>query len=113
MSLTKSKEAQILAPEDCTEMAHVRAGIDALDKELVTLIARRTLYIEAAARIKPSLDNVRVPWRIEDVVAKVVEEARKQGLSATLTESVWRELIEKSIQHEAETWVALREGSSE
>ena len=113
MSLTKISSAQILptktqddpavvAPEACVSMDQVRAGIDALDIELVGLIARRTLYIEAAARIKPGLDEVRVPWRIEDVVTKVLAEACKMGLSTRLAEPVWRELIEQSIRHEGE-----------
>ena len=42
-----------LRPEDCTTMAEVRAGVDALDAELVALLATRFGYMRAAARIKP------------------------------------------------------------
>jgi isochorismate pyruvate lyase len=95
-------------PQSCETMDEVRAGVDALDRELVTLLARRQGYMEAAARIKPTLDDVRVPWRIEDVVEKVLEDARQKGLSARIAEPVWRELIECCIAHEADAWKKLR-----
>ena len=71
---------------------------------MVKLIAERQGYIEAAGRIKPSSDEVRLEWRIEDVVAKVLAEADKQGLSKRIAEPVWRELIDKCIAHEHEIW---------
>ncbi|MEL6363986.1 MAG: chorismate mutase [Pseudomonadota bacterium] len=96
------------APEDCAQMSEVRAEIDRIDRLLVALIAERTRYIEAAARIKPAESDVRVPWRIEDVVEKVLVRAREEGLSERLAESVWRELIERSIEHEGIVWRAIR-----
>ena len=103
----------VTSPEDCAEMGDVRAEIDRLDRALVTLIAERTRYIEAAARIKPDFDTVRVPWRIEDVVAKVLAEARAQGLPARIAEPVWRELVEKSIEHEGIVWRSIRSPESD
>ena len=43
---------------------------------------------------------MRDPARIEDVVAKVIAEGRKAGLSPEIAEPVWRSLIEASIRHE-------------
>ena len=57
-------------------------GVDALDRELVGLIAKRARYMEAAARIKPDRDAVRDEWRIEDVVSKVKAEASRVGTAA-------------------------------
>lgn len=88
----------------CTQMSDVREEIDRLDRILVKLIAERQGYIEAAARIKSRADEVRLPWRIEDVVAKVLAEAEKQGLSKRIAEPVWRELIDRCIAHEHEIW---------
>lgn len=90
--------------EDCREMSDVRYEIDRIDRLLVALIAERQSYIEAAARIKPYADEVRLEWRIEDVVAKVLAEAEIQGLSKRIAEPVWRELIERCIEHEHEKW---------
>lgn len=88
----------------CAAMEEVREEIDRLDRILVALIAERQAYIEAAARIKGRADEVRLPWRIEDVVAKVLAEAEKQGLSKRIAEPVWRELIDRCIEHEREIW---------
>ena len=97
-----------LDPADCRTMTEVREGVDAVDRELVALLTRRQGYMAAAARIKPSAAEVRVPWRVEEVVRNVLEEAEKTGLSARIAEPVWRELVERSIQYEAERWAAIR-----
>lgn len=99
----ETPDARTLA-EDCQEMAEVREEIDRLDRILVMLLAERQGYIEAAGRIKPRADEVRLEWRIEDVVAKVLAEADKQGLSKRIAEPVWRELIDRCIAHEHEIW---------
>jgi isochorismate pyruvate lyase len=96
------------APESCATMAEVRQGVDALDRALVTLLAERQRYMDAAARIKPARAAVRDEARIEDVVAKVKAEARRQGLSEQIAEPVWRLLIERCIAHEFEAWDRLR-----
>ena len=88
------------APEDCATMIDVRQGVDALDRALVTLLAERQRYMDAAARIKPSRDVVHDDARIEDVVAKVLAAAEPAGLSPDIAEPVWRTLIDRCIAHE-------------
>ena len=85
-------------------MAELREAIDVLDTRLVALLAVRQAYIERAAELKSSRGQVRDPARIEDVVAKVIAEGRKAGLSAEIAEAVWRALIEASIAHEFEAF---------
>ncbi len=95
-------------PEDCQTMSDVREGVDRLDRELVRLLVIRQGYMDAAARIKLSRDAVYDEARIEDVVAKVLAEAKVQGLSADIAEPVWRKLIERCIAHEFGEWDATR-----
>ena len=102
-SLMKIPPATNSGP-DCQTMAEVREEIDRLDRVLVTLLAERQTYIEAAGRIKPAQNEVRLSWRIEDVVSKVIAEAERQGLSKRIAEPVWRELIDQCIAHEHEIW---------
>jgi isochorismate pyruvate lyase len=87
-------------PSDCTTMVEVRQGVDALDRALVTLLAERQRYMDAAARIKPDRDAVHDQARIDDVVAKVLAAAAPAGLSADIAEPVWRTLIDRCIAHE-------------
>ena len=105
--MTELIETPLPAPT-CTTMTEVRAGVDAVDRELVALLARRQSYMDAAARIKADRTSVRDPARIEDVVAKVKAEARRLGLSEAIAEPVWRLLIERSIAYEFEIWDRLR-----
>jgi len=85
-------------------MSEVRSEIDRIDRQLVALIAERQGYIEAAARLKSRADEVRLQWRIDDVLAKVLREAERRGLSARIAEPVWRELMDRCIEHEHEKW---------
>ncbi len=96
------------APEACASMAEVRQGVDALDRALVTLLAERQRYMDAAARIKPSRDVVHDDARIEDVVAKVLAASGQAGLSPAIAEPVWRTLIDRCIAHELSVWDRTR-----
>lgn len=89
-------------------MTDVRAGVDAVDRELVRLLVVRQGYMAAAARIKPNREAVRDEERIEEVVSKVLAEAQRAGLSPAIAEPVWRELIERCIAHEFDVWDATR-----
>ena len=94
-------KSDLLTPaQSCGSMAELRQAIDVLDARLVALLAVRQAYIERAAQLKTGRDQVRDPERIEDVVAKVIAEGRKAGLSPDIAEPVWRTLIEASIRHE-------------
>ena len=89
-------------------MNDVRAGVDEIDRMLVALIARRQGYMDAAARIKQSRDVVRDEARILEVLSKVRAEAERQGLSWTIAEPIWREMMECCIAYEFEVWDQLR-----
>jgi isochorismate pyruvate lyase len=96
------------APEACRSMAEVRAGVDALDRALVTLIAERQRYMDAAARIKSDRAVVHDAARIEEVVTRVKASARAVGLSEAIAEPVWRTLIDRCIAYEFEVWDRIR-----
>lgn len=89
------------APKNCKNMTELRVEIDALDRELVAMLALRLTYIDRAAEIK-ARDGLpaNIPARVEDVVAKVSEHARDVGLAPALAETLWREMIGFSIARE-------------
>ena len=90
----------------CQTMNEIRDGVDALDRELVALLAERQRYMERAALIKKTREDVRDEARISDVLAKVLAEAKRRGLSASIAEPVWRTLIECCIAHELKAFDA-------
>jgi isochorismate pyruvate lyase len=90
-------------------MAQLRDAIDDLDQRLVRLLALRQAYIERAAVLKTDRGTVRDEARIEEVVTKVLVQARAAGLSPAIAEAVWRVLIERSIAHEFAAFDAKRQ----
>jgi isochorismate pyruvate lyase len=92
----------MIDPERCTTMAQVRAGIDQLDQEIVSLLAKRFRFIEAAARIKQSRGEVRDERRISEVIERVRRLARDAGVPDELVARFYDELIESSIAIEME-----------
>lgn len=93
----------------CLSMAEVRSEIDALDRAIVALLADRLHYIDEAARIKQSRDQVHDEARIADVLAKVEAEARRLGANAGVLVATYRTLIEASIAHEYDRFDRLRD----
>ena len=68
-------------PEDYSSMAQVRAGVDALDRQLVALLAERFAHMRAAARIKPDRSAVRDEARKAQVIANACAEAERLGMT--------------------------------
>lgn len=89
------------APLDCPDMATLRRQIDDLDAQLVALLQERSTYIDRAIQLKPAEGLIaRLEDRVEQVVANVRQKAETQGLDPDLTESLWRKLIDWSIERE-------------
>lgn len=96
-------------PKDCTTMAEVRAGVNALDRELVALLSTRFGYMRAAARIKASRDAVRDETRKASVIASAVAEAEAHGIPADVIADIWERLVEGSIAYEFTEWDRTRD----
>lgn len=87
---------------DCTTMAEVRAGVDAVDRAIMALLDRRFAYMAAAARIKPTRGAVRDEPRKAQVIANAVADASARGLPAEAIADLWDRLVEASIAYELE-----------
>jgi isochorismate pyruvate lyase len=79
-------------------LAEIRAAIDALDREIVRLLAERLRWTRDAARFKADEAEVAAPARVEEVVARVMALAAERGLPAEIVEPVYRALIAASIE---------------
>jgi isochorismate pyruvate lyase len=98
-------------PQNCQNMVDVRAGVDAVDRALVELLARRFGYMDAAARIKQTRDAVRDEARKQQVIANVRAEAKALGLPEQLLAQLWDDLVEGSIAYELGRWDTARSAS--
>ncbi|MEM1195903.1 MAG: chorismate mutase [Pseudomonadota bacterium] len=96
------------APEDCQTMADVRRGVDATDRELMSLLEQRFGYMRAAARIKPNRAAVRDEERKARVIAAAVADAQARALPSEVIEQLWERLVEGSIAYEFDIWDKTR-----
>lgn len=96
------------APAECKTMDEVRRGVDALDEQIVALLAERFRYMEAAARIKPGREAVRDEWRKADVLTKVRASAQRHDAPVERIASLYEALVEASIAFEFERFDATR-----
>ncbi|HXH15081.1 MAG TPA: chorismate mutase [Sphingomonas sp.] len=90
----------ILSGPQCSTMTEVRAGVDALDRDLVALLARRFAYMDAAARIKPERGHVRDEARKTQVIDNARAAAVKLGVPEAVVAELWERLVEASIAYE-------------
>ena len=96
--------SETVDPERCTTMAEVRAGVDALDLQLVALLARRFGYMDAAARIKPERGHVRDEARKAQVIANAAAEGERLGIPPAIITALWDHLVEASLAYELEAF---------
>tara|TARA_Y100000758_G_scaffold233634_1_gene170240 strand:+ start:124 stop:420 length:297 start_codon:yes stop_codon:yes gene_type:complete len=81
-------------------MKELRREIDQLDKELISILAKRQKCIENAALIKKDRNLIVDKVRIEEVISNIKKLSLSSGLSELISEPLWRKLIELSIEHE-------------
>ncbi len=78
------------APAD---LAEVRRRLDALDHDLVGLLADRAELVRQASAFKRTEQEARAPDRVEQVVARARRRAAERGTDPDLVEHVYRAMI--------------------
>lgn len=91
-------------PGNCDNIEDVREGIDALDREIISLIGRRAGYVEAAARFKTDESSVRAPERQKVMLEVRRRWAKEEGLEPDVIEGIYRTLVDYFIQREMHGW---------
>jgi isochorismate pyruvate lyase len=89
-------------------MAEVRAGVDALDEQIVTLLGTRMRFMDAAARIKLERGLVRDEERKAAVIAHAQEVAARVGFPPGVVADLYDRLVEASITYEFDKFDAIR-----
>ena len=99
--------------QHCTTMEDVRRFIDALDDVLVPLLVTRGGYMTQAARIKHDENQVRDEERIESIVARVCEQAAREGGEPEVIEAIYRSMMEAYIAYEHREFARLRSSADQ
>ena len=89
-----------MALKECNTLEEVRIEIDKLDDKIVALIGARNSYIKQAARFKDTVDEVKNPERITEIIAKVRHKALELGMSANLLEEIYTIMIDEMVESE-------------
>lgn len=87
---------------DAPNLDRIRSEIDAIDRQMIALLAGRQGWVEAAGRAKSgqATDAVRAAGRVEQVIEKVRDLASQGGLSPDVAERTYRAMIAAFIDHE-------------
>jgi isochorismate pyruvate lyase len=93
-------------PDECANMADIRAEIDHIDREVIALIGKRLQYVQAAARFKTSAESVKAPERFNAMLGQRRLWAEEEGLSPDAIEKMYRDLVEYFINEEMAKWKA-------
>jgi chorismate mutase/prephenate dehydrogenase len=97
------------------ELEALRQRIDALDQELVSLLARRREVVEQVAAVKRAANlPVLHPAREEDLITERRAQAQAEGLDPDLVEDVFRRVMRDSRVSQGSTLAghALRPGAA-
>ena len=80
----------------------LRADIDAVDADLVKLLARRFAAVEKIARLKAKNGiPVVIPERIDAVQDRVARLTEEAGLDPAIARRLWRAIIDEAVAMEA------------
>jgi isochorismate pyruvate lyase len=97
----------VIKPEHCSGLDEIRAGMDALDRQMIALIAERVEYVRAAAKFKTSSANVAAPDRVAAVLKTRREWAEAAGLDGDVIEGMYTELVRYCVGEEHKRWLEL------
>jgi isochorismate pyruvate lyase len=91
-------------PNQCENMADIRAEIDRLDRQVVALLGQRFAYVKAASKFKTSETTVKAPERFNAMLGQRRVWAEEEGLNADAIEKTYRDLVNYFIDEEIEHW---------
>ena len=89
-----------MTTKKCNTLDEARIEIDAVDKEIVGLIAKRNEYIKQIAHFKTSIEEVKAEDRIGDVISKVRQQAIGLDLSPNLINDLYIRMIDGMVESE-------------
>ena len=86
---------------DCTTMDDIRANIDRIDADLMSLFSERWSFIRRAAEIKAERGlSADIPARVAEVRDNARRNAAAHGLDPDFYDRLWADLIQHAIAYE-------------
>jgi isochorismate pyruvate lyase len=92
------------APEKCQSLEEIREGMDAIDRQIISLLAGRVAYVRAAAKFKTSAALVAAPDRVQKVLDTRREWAEQAGLDGEVIRGLYRDIVTYCVGEEKKQW---------
>ena len=90
-----------LDPAKLTTLDQLRAGIDAIDTDLMALLAERLAHVDQVVTVKARTGvSAAAPTRYAAVIDRVRRLADQQGFDPDIAETMWRAMIDALIARE-------------
>lgn len=93
-------------PDECADLAEIRAEIDRLDRQVIALLGQRFAYVKAAAKFKTSEECIRAANRFKALLEQRRAWAAEEGLNPAAIEELYRNLVNHFIAAELQQWRA-------
>ena len=90
----------ITPAKDCNSIDEVRASIDAIDYEIISLFALRAQYVDEIVKFKSSQEGVVAIDRQKVGLDQISRWASETGLDPALFSSIYQSRINKNDAHE-------------
>lgn len=103
----------IKSAPDCQNLGDIRQGIDSIDQQIVSLLARRLTYVKAATRFKANEHSIPAPERVVAMLEERRQWAAEAGLPVDQTEDFFKDLIHWFINQQINHWRTLHPEASE
>ena len=84
----------------CDSLEELREEVDKIDQQIVELIAKRNAYIKQAAKFKTSIEDVKSPERIEQVMQNARKKAIELGVNPNMIEDLFKIMIDEMVETE-------------
>ncbi|CAI3955468.1 isochorismate lyase [Commensalibacter communis] len=95
------------APNQCKNLEDVRVGIDAIDKEIITLLSRRLGYVLTAANYKKTEADIPAPERVKVMLKDRRSWAQEAKISSEFITALFEHIIQWYINTQILHWREL------
>jgi len=86
--------------KNCQSLTELRTEIDNVDDKIVELIGLRNSYIKQAAKFKTTVEEVKAPERINEIMTRVRHKALTLGMSPNMIEELYTLMINEMVESE-------------
>ena len=90
--------------EDCQNMEDIRAQIDFIDKELISLISKRATYVNKTAQFKKDESDVKAPARVKKMLNQRKIWAIEKNINSEFIHNLFSNMVEFFINKEMQEW---------